>query len=220
MSPEPELSGQFHPLLCEDGRLPMAFMSIPWLVGWSMPKATSPFALPHRIQALTAELRDRAPEWADRLSSAQSERELMDTVGELFNLAHALKEPRADVQTDLLLSKRITAFMQTNLHKGLTLKLLSQHLGYSEKYCSDLFHAVMGETFSDALKRRRIHLANRLLKTTEQAIGDIARAVGFSDQFAFSHFFKRATGRSPLQFRSAHRSKPHRLSSVKHGRRP
>lgn len=183
---------------------------VPWIIGLSMPKTTLPFTLPKRIQALTVELRDRAPEWADRLSSTQSYRELLEAVGALFNLAHALKDP---LRSETLLSARIDAYMEDNLHMGLTLKLLAQHLGYSEKYCSDLFHTVMGETFSEALKCRRIRLAGRLLTTTDQAIADIARAVGFSDQFAFSHFFKRETGRSPLRFRSEHRRIPGKTST-------
>lgn len=211
MSPEPDVLRQFRPLSHACG---LPSMSICSVVGWSMPKTTSSFTLPVRVQALAAELRDRAPEWADRLSSAQSQRELMEAVGALFNLAHALKPPPAEAQSDEVLPGRIDAFMKTNLHKGVTLKLLAQHLGYSEKYSSDLFLAIMGESFSKALKRRRIHLASRLLKTTERAVADIARVVGFSDQFAFSHFFKRATGQSPIQFRSHHHRRSRKPSSL------
>jgi len=158
-----------------------------------------------RIHTLTAELSRYAPQWADRLAQVKSERELLEVVSALFNLAHALNpevESNTAPQPDL--SARIHKFMTTNLHKGVTLKLLSQFLGYSEKYCSDLFLSTMGETFSAHLKRRRLETASHLLQTTEKGVAEIATAIGFCDQFAFSHFFKRATGRSPIQFRSEH----------------
>jgi AraC-like DNA-binding protein len=125
-------------------------------------------------------------------------------VCKLFNLSAALTPARDSTPGQNGLSGEIAQFISRNLHKGLTLKLLAQFLGYSEKYCSDLFHSTMGESFSHYLKRHRTDAAATLLTTTDKSIADIASALGFSDQFAFSHFFKRATGRSPSEFRVAH----------------
>ena len=100
-----------------------------------------------------------------------------------------------------VLSEKISSYIGKNLHQGLTLKVLANSLGYSEKYCSDLFLRVMGESFSSYVRRRRIEQARLLLTTTQQTLAEISAAVGFSDQFAFSHFFKRATGYSPMRFR-------------------
>lgn len=168
-----------------------------------MTKPVPSLELPDRIRMLAAELRRQAPRWADRLSAVTSEQELLDVVAQLFNLSHAVGP--AEIVPDAALSTRISAFMRTNLHKGLTLKVLARFLGYSEKYCSDLFHATMGESFSEHLKRRRLETAMALLTTTDKRMAEIATATGFSDQFAFSHFFKRATGQSPVQFRSRQR---------------
>lgn len=156
-----------------------------------------------RIHTLTAELSRYAPQWADRLAQVTSERELLEVVSALFNLAHVLNSEDEDTAApQASLSTRIHEFMTANLHKGVTLKLLSQFLGYSEKYCSDLFHSTMGESFSAHLKRRRLETASLLLQTTEKGMAEIATAIGFCDQFAFSHFFERATSQSPVQFRS------------------
>lgn len=157
---------------------------------------------PDRLRDLTAELRRYAPRWADRLSSVKTEHELLEVVCKLFNLSSTLTpdhDPSLD-QEDL--PKQITLFISSNLHKGLTLKALAKFLGYSEKYCSDLFQSIMGESFSRHLKRRRTDIATSLLTTTDKSVAEIATALGFSDQFAFSHFFKRSTGRSPREFRT------------------
>ncbi len=157
-----------------------------------------------RLWTLTARLRRQAPSWAERLSSAKTDEELLKIVCQLCNLSVALTHSRGFSLNRKDLSKDIAEFVDRNLHKGLTLKLLARFLGYSEKYCSDLFHSTMGESFSGYLKRQRTEAAAAMLITTEKSIEEIASALGFSDQFAFSHFFKRATGRSPREFRIAH----------------
>lgn len=157
-----------------------------------------------RLRDLTAELRRHAPRWADRLSNARTEHELLEVVSKLFNLSSALP-PARNFRADWNdLSGEIARFISHNLHQGLTLKILAQFLGYSEKYCSCLFHSTMGEPFSQYLKRRRTDAAVALLTTTDKSLADVASAIGFSDQFAFSHFFKRMTGRSPRDFRIAY----------------
>jgi AraC-like DNA-binding protein len=165
-----------------------------------------------RLHDLTDELRRHAPRWADRLSNARTEHELLEVVSKLFNLSSALPPARDSTIDRNNLSGEIARFISRNLHQGLTLKILAQFLGYSEKYCSDLFHSTMGEPFSRYLKRQRTDAAAVLLTTTDKSLAEIASAVGFSDQFAFSHFFKRMTGRSPRDFRIAHaRHRPPRI---------
>jgi len=168
----------------------------------SMNRSTNPTIHPDRLRDLTAELRRYAPRWADRLSSAKTERELLEVVCKLFNLSFALTPDHDPLLDQEDLPRQITLFINRNLHKGLTLKTLAQFLGYSEKYCSDLFQSRMGESFSCYLKRRRTDTAVSLLATTDKSIAEIAAVLGFSDQFAFSHFFKRSTGRSPREFRT------------------
>jgi AraC-like DNA-binding protein len=62
----------------------------------------------------------------------------------------------------------------------------------------------MGEPFSRYLKRLRLEKAEQLLKKSPATLAQIAESIGFHDQFAFSHFFKKATGSSPTLFRERH----------------
>lgn len=185
-----------------DDPLPSAF-DRPLKSAHAMAKRSRSPRPPDRLRTLLTEIRRHAPQWADRLSHATSEQQVLGIIAELFNLKHALKPPRGEkLQADL--STRINLFVRMNLHKGMTLKLLGQFLGYSEKYCSELFQTTMGESFSDYVKRCRLETAMTLLTSTDQGVAEIAEATGFCDQFAFSHFFKRMTGRSPRDFRIAH----------------
>ena len=103
------------------------------------------------------------------------------------------------------LHEQIHRFMAANLHRRPTLKDLAAFLGYSEKYCSDFFKVMMGEPFSQYGKRLRLEQAQRLLADGQATLAQIADSLGFSDQFAFSHFFKRAVGCAPNQFRERSR---------------
>jgi AraC-like DNA-binding protein len=99
------------------------------------------------------------------------------------------------------LTDRIQGFITANLKHRTTLKELASFLGYSEKYSSEFFQLQMGTSFSHYLKRLRIMKAKHMLAADVASVTHIAEALGFSDCFAFSHFFKRAVGCSPTAFR-------------------
>jgi AraC-like DNA-binding protein len=99
------------------------------------------------------------------------------------------------------LADRIQAFMNGNLKNRTTLKELAHFLGYSEKYSSEFFQLQMGTSFSQYLKQLRIMKAKHMLTWDDVSVTHVAEALGFSDSFAFSHFFKRAVGCSPSAFR-------------------
>lgn len=98
------------------------------------------------------------------------------------------------------LQQLIHQVLVQNLHRGVTLKELSQFIGYSEKYCSEWFLARMGRSFSSYVKQLRLERATLMLQSPSR-LADIAEQLGFQDQYAFSHFFKKTTGLSPKTFR-------------------
>jgi AraC-like DNA-binding protein len=97
--------------------------------------------------------------------------------------------------------ERLRAFLSGRVSERVTLKELSRFLGYSEKYASDVFQRYMGRPFSTHLKELRLDKATSMLREERHTITKIAESVGFSDAFAFSHFFKRAVGCSPTEYR-------------------
>lgn len=105
------------------------------------------------------------------------------------------------VQVQESLTEHIQAFLTCNLGNRITLKELARFLGYSEKYSSEFFQLQMGTCFSHYLKRLRIMKAKHMLTGNGASVTHIAEVLGFSDSFAFSHFFKRVVGCSPTAFR-------------------
>jgi AraC-like DNA-binding protein len=162
---------------------------------------------PH-LHALIEELRRYDPEWGEQLARVGSDWELQEALLKGFNLSRHAKERFANDSTQVeSLSQKIPRFLADNLHLGPTLKHLSQFLGYSEKYCSDLFQLHMGRSFSHYMRDLRVRRAKQLLSESSRPIAIVAESLGFSDQFAFSHFFKKATGYSPSHYRRRCRSR-------------
>ena len=155
-----------------------------------------------RLRCLIEELYQHDPHAADQLSNARTEQDFLSSVCCLFDLSRALTFSPGSSRDRTDLTDAIAHFMSRNLYRGPTLKTLAQFLGYSEKYCSDLFRSTMGESFSCYLKRRRIENAVTLLRTTDKSVAEIASVLGFSDQFTFSHFLKRSIGQSPRAVRT------------------
>lgn len=154
---------------------------------------------PSHKDALLHELSAYIGNWAKRFYRGRQKHDRQKVVESV--LRAMLPDSCLPAPSTTTLPDQIHEFMVTHLHQGLTLKELSEFLGYSEKYCSDFFILHMGKPFSSYLKGLRLQTAKLLLKDSEQNLTEIAQAIGFQDQFSFSHFFKRATGRSPRQFR-------------------
>lgn len=150
-------------------------------------------------QDLTQELRVYTEKWFRRMREERQLNELQAIVHKAFEelLIHTFTPDTVGNS----LPRRIHDFILCNLRHGVTLKDLSTFLGYSEKYCSEFFRNQMGEPFSAYLKRVRIEKAKRLLKDETLSLTQIADVLGFQDQFALSHFFKKGTGFSPRQFK-------------------
>ncbi len=161
-----------------------------------------------RGSALIEGIRRLSPEWADRIVGAKTGQDFHELVATFMRTVLSLEGPAAtpkplpapppDAATT---PQTILHYLQTNLHHGPSLKDLSPMLGYSEKYCSEVFQSLMGESFSACMKRLRVERAAHLLRDTDTSQIAIAAQLGFSDQFAFSHFFKKAVGCSPTEFR-------------------
>jgi len=152
------------------------------------------------VDALIQEFHQYTKNWANRLKQVSSKNcadPLPDqVVQKLFTLIDVSSKNPDTVQY------RIQLFVSSHLHLGLSLKDLSDFLGYSEKYCSEFFRQQMGESFSPYLKRIRLRKAEVLLHNSLIGMAEIAESLGFRDQFAFSHFFKKSMGVSPREFRN------------------
>ena len=92
--------------------------------------------------------------------------------------------------------------------------LLEQHFAdrHDVQYYADALHmssanlsrqlqAILGKTTKQIIDERIVLEARRLLQYTPQSVGEIAYALGYSDQFHLSKTFKRLVGVAPQEYR-------------------
>ena len=83
---------------------------------------------------------------------------------------------------------------------SVTLNSVCNALAMSTSYFSSLFKNHTGETFIEALTKKRIEKARVLLEQTNKKTYEIAERVGYSDAHYFSITFKKITGKTPTEY--------------------
>src|SRR5438128_8972208 len=99
--------------------------------------------------------------------------------------------------------RRVTQYVQENLHRELRLAELSALVHMSPYHFARLFKRSTGVAPHRFLVRRRIDAARALLAARTAPIAEIAQLVGFRTPSHFTTTFRRVTGMTPSAYRSA-----------------
>ncbi|MER6184914.1 helix-turn-helix transcriptional regulator [Streptomyces sp. NPDC001652] len=91
--------------------------------------------------------------------------------------------------------------MHEEPHRDWTVESLARTVTMSRPAFARQFKEVVGHTPLAYLARVRIDRAARLLCDTDHPVGDIAQAVGYRSEFAFSRAFSREQGIAPGRYR-------------------
>ncbi len=85
--------------------------------------------------------------------------------------------------------------------EAITLRFLSDKLGYSEFHTTRKFKEISGMPFRDYLRHRKLAFALKEIRDSEKGILDIAFDYGFSSHEAFTRAFKGTYGVAPSEYR-------------------
>jgi AraC-like DNA-binding protein len=96
-------------------------------------------------------------------------------------------------------------FIEEHSGEELSLSRVAKAVNIHPNYLSEKFKQVTGMNFVEYVARTRFEKACRLLQDGDLRISEIAFAVGFQSLSQFNRVFKRLTGKSPTQFRTAKR---------------
>lgn len=93
-------------------------------------------------------------------------------------------------------------FMRENIRKRLTLKEISDYVGFSTSHFSTLFKLKTGYSPLNYLSQLKIQEACHYLDFSDLRINQISLMIGFDDPFYFSRIFTKTMGSSPSEYRS------------------
>jgi AraC-like DNA-binding protein len=98
---------------------------------------------------------------------------------------------------------RVLACMHREPEYGWTLKELARRAATSRSVLDARFRELLGRAPMSYLTGFRLQLASRHLRTSQASMAEIAGAVGYASEAAFSRAFKRHVGQSPSEWRKA-----------------
>ncbi len=123
----------------------------------------------------------------------------VDVIAICGHISGLLNEQRESYGKKLALAA-LDYIKENYMNTEVNLNSVCTHLAISTSYFSTLFKSCTGETFIEALTKRRMEEAKRLLENTSMKTYEVAGEVGFSDPHYFSIAFKKATGRTPTEY--------------------
>ena len=97
---------------------------------------------------------------------------------------------------------RALRYLDAHFTEPLTLADVCKFLRVSPATCNRLFQKSIGQSFKSALINIRISRACRLLLSSDESIGDVAFASGFTNLSNFNRRFKELKGITPRAYRN------------------
>lgn len=111
-----------------------------------------------------------------------------------------IREQREKSSEDLC-SRAIRMINERYNDPTLSLSNVSSEVGITPNYLSALIKKEYGLSFKDYLTKKRMEVAQDLLKYTGLKVWEVAEKSGYSEQHYFSYSFKKYTGESPNAYR-------------------
>lgn len=113
----------------------------------------------------------------------------------------AIEEERT-VDRGASLVDMIQVHIARNYHEPISTSTMAAELRYNPDYLERVFHTYTGISITEAIHRKRIKEARRLLMHDYKNVSEIACACGFKDSGYFRRVFKRHTDMTPTKFRT------------------
>ena len=113
-----------------------------------------------------------------------------------------------DNKTDIALEStdivnRMKDYVCNNIGEQINLDNIAKELYYNPSYLSRIFKKTEGILFSEYVKEKRINEAKKLLLTTDLAVSEITKRIGYKDYPYFVGIFKDMVQMTPSNFRKS-----------------
>lgn len=103
------------------------------------------------------------------------------------------------------LATKIKRYIKAHIAEKITLQKISEETYFSPFYCETVFKRETGYSIIAYAMEYRVEEAQKLLLEGAFSLKKVAEAVGFDDYNYFARAFKKATGRTPREYRNSFR---------------
>ena len=135
-----------------------------------------------------------------KMLTAQQDAELIGwTYIALSNLIGALNLIESDRNCEL--PSKITAYIDKNFKKPLTLKFIAKELGYHPSYIAHIFCDRLQIPFRTYLGNVRSEYVTAQIRTTDKTLTEIAYDAGYCSLNSFCRCFKKYYSQTPSQYK-------------------
>ena len=149
------------------------------------------------VDAITRELKNRQQDWAAAVKARISL--LLIELSRYINMAQTTKMTQSKDWSTVSAAMRLVSECCADSH--ITLEAIAAKLYVSPSNLSRMFTKITGETFADYVRKLRISMACRLLRTTTLSNEQIVNSCGLKDVLSFYRIFKKYMGMTPYQYR-------------------
>lgn len=104
-------------------------------------------------------------------------------------------------RSQIAIVKEAEALILQDLSRRFTAKELADRFGISESSLKLYMKGILGDSYLNYFRRKRMERAAELLESTNQKVLEIANAVGYENQGKFAKAFAECYGIPPLEFR-------------------
>lgn len=114
-------------------------------------------------------------------------------------LVKDVKYPKSD---NLLVNKAIN-YINEHITENISAVSIANHLNISREYISSMFKKTIGQSIPEFITERKVAVAKKVLRFTDNPLIEIANYLSFSSQSYFQVQFKKITGMTPLEYRNS-----------------
>ena len=119
-----------------------------------------------------------------------------------YNMTREIRaEESRRPSTDHEILESARQYIDQNYMWDITLADVSAFTGFSRSYFSRMFKSVVGQSFSEYLRAKRVAMAVDALVTSHASMQDIARDVGFGSIATFNRVFREVKQCTPSRYR-------------------
>ncbi|ETI62140.1 helix-turn-helix domain-containing protein [Marinomonas profundimaris] len=104
------------------------------------------------------------------------------------------------------LSSHVSMYVTQNMDRSITVESIASFLSVSVTHIDKYFKFEHQCSASDYIRKLKINHSIWLLSNTDIPISEVALRIGYNDQSAFNHSFKKQMGTTPLKYRKSQKT--------------